>query len=43
MRSDRDANFLSGHCKSAGHSDFVIQSGQTETFEDIVNKFTFIS
>ena len=43
MRSDRDANFLSCHCKSAGHSDFVIQSGQTEALEDIVNKFTFIS
>ena len=43
MRSDRDANFLSGHCESAGHSDFVIQNGQTEALEDIINKFTFIS
>ena len=43
MRSDRDANFLSGHCESAGHSDFVIRNGQTEALEDIVNKFTFIS
>ena len=43
MRSDRDANFLSGHCESAGHSDFVIANGQANALEDIINKFDFFS
>lgn len=43
LRYNKDSYFLSGHCRSAGHLDFVIQSGQTETLEDIINKLAFIS